>query len=146
MTADEESLITTSSETRQEAMMPTEIHAEATLPQRAVHEFREFAILTLYLYITLGAVIVMKTAVLHTEGIEFAPWGVAIVKALLLAVLSELGRQSDRLDAGVVQLSQQGCDQRALPRAAHSSGEPPAELRRAGSSVRKHVGRSSWLR
>ena len=50
------------------------------------------------------------------------------------------------LDAGFVQLSQQGCDQRALPRAAHSSGEPPAELRRAGSSVRKHAGGSSWLR
>ena len=54
--------------------MPTEIHAKATLPQRAVNEFREFAILTVYLYITLGAVIMMKTAVLHTEGIGFAPW------------------------------------------------------------------------
>jgi hypothetical protein len=92
MTADEESPITTSRGTRQEAMMPTEIHAKATLPQRAVHEFREFAILTLYLYITLGAVIVMKTAVLHTVGIEFAPWGVAIVKALLLAKFMLVGR------------------------------------------------------
>ena len=72
--------------------MPTEIHAKATLPQRAVHEFREFAILTVYLYITLGAVIVMKTAVLHTEGIEFAPWGIAIVKALLLAKFMLIGR------------------------------------------------------
>jgi hypothetical protein len=27
----------------------------------------------------------VKAAVLHTEGIEFAPWGVAIVKALVLA-------------------------------------------------------------
>jgi hypothetical protein len=73
-------------------MMPTEIHAKATLPQRAVHEFREFAILTVYLYITLGAVIAMKTAVLHTQGIEFAPWGVAIVKALLLAKFMLIGR------------------------------------------------------
>jgi hypothetical protein len=89
---DKESLTPNSSETRQEAMMPTEIHAKATLPQRAVHEFREFAILTLYLYITLGAVIVMKTAVLHAEGIEFAPWGVAIVKALLLAKFMLIGR------------------------------------------------------
>src|SRR5260370_2563179 len=73
-------------------MMPTEIHAKATLPQRAAHEFREFAILTLYLYITLGAVIVMKTAVLHTEGIEFAPCGVAIVMALLLTKFMLVGR------------------------------------------------------
>jgi hypothetical protein len=73
-------------------MMPTEIHAKATLPQRAVHEFTEFAILTIYLYITLGAVIVMKTAVLHTVGIEFVPWGVAIIKALLLAKFMLVGR------------------------------------------------------
>jgi hypothetical protein len=73
-------------------MMPTEIHAKATLPQRAAHEFREFAILTLYLYITLGAVIAMKTAVLHTEGIEYAPWGVAIIKSLLLAKFMLVGR------------------------------------------------------
>ena len=72
--------------------MPTEIHAKATLPQRAVHEFTEFAILTIYLYITLGAVIVMKTAVLHTVGIEFVPWGVAIIKALLLAKFMLVGR------------------------------------------------------
>ena len=69
--------------------MPTEIHAKATLPQRAVHEFREFAILTLYLYITLGAVIVMKTAVLHTEGIEFhwGAWGSLVYFAVFTAVV-----------------------------------------------------------
>ena len=49
-------------------------------------------ILTAYLYVTLGAVIAMKTAVLHTRGIEFAPWGIAIVKALLLAKFMLLGR------------------------------------------------------
>ena len=65
--------------------------AKATLHQRAMHEFKEFAILTLYLYITLGAVIMMKTAVLHTEGIEFTPWGIAIVKAVVLAKFMLLG-------------------------------------------------------
>ena len=72
--------------------MPTKINAKATLHQRAVHEFREFVILTVYLYITLGAVIMMKTAVLHAEGIEFTPWGIAIVKALLLAKFMLIGR------------------------------------------------------
>ena len=65
--------------------MATETPAKATLQQRATHEIKELLILTVYLYITLGAVIAVKTAVLHTEGIEFAPWGVAIVKALVLA-------------------------------------------------------------
>jgi hypothetical protein len=69
----------------------TEIHRKATLHQRASHEFREFAILTVYLYITLGSVILMKTAVLHTEGIEFSPWGIAIVKAAVLAKFMLIG-------------------------------------------------------
>ena len=64
--------------------MATETTTKATLGQRAVHEFKELAILTAYLYVTLGAVILMKTAVLHTEGIAFAPLGIAIVKAVVL--------------------------------------------------------------
>ena len=56
-----------------------------------LHEIKEFLILTVYLYITLGAVIVMKTAVLHTEGIQFAFWGVAIVKAAVLAKFMLVG-------------------------------------------------------
>jgi hypothetical protein len=70
----------------------TETNAKATLPQRATHELKEFAILAVYLYITIGAVIMMKTAVLHTEGVDFAPWGIAIVKAMLLAKFMLVGR------------------------------------------------------
>ncbi len=44
-----------------------------------------------YLYIALGAVILTKTAVLHTQGIEFTPWGIAIVKAVVLAKFMLLG-------------------------------------------------------
>jgi hypothetical protein len=64
---------------------------KATLHQRAVHELKEFVILMVYLYVTLGAVVLMKTAVLHTQGIEFVPWGIAIVKALVLAKFMLLG-------------------------------------------------------
>jgi hypothetical protein len=69
----------------------TEIHAKATPSQRAVHELKEFAILTAYLYVTLGAVIVMKSAVLHTHGIDSPMWGIAIVKAMLLAKFMLIG-------------------------------------------------------
>jgi hypothetical protein len=69
----------------------TETNVQATMQQRATHEIKEFLILTLYLYITLGAVIAMKTAVLHTQGIEFAFWGVAIVKAAVLAKFMMIG-------------------------------------------------------
>ncbi len=65
--------------------MAIETHAKATAGQRAFHELKEFVILTIYLYITLGAVILMKTAVLHSHGIDSPVWGIAIVKAMLLA-------------------------------------------------------------
>jgi hypothetical protein len=69
----------------------TETTAKPPLHQRAMHEFKELAFITLYLYITIGAVILMKTAVLRTQGIEFAPWGIAIVKAVVLAKFMLIG-------------------------------------------------------
>jgi hypothetical protein len=72
-------------------MVITETNAKATLHQRAMHELKELVFISLYLYITLGAVILMKSAVLHTQGIEFTPWGVAIVKAVVLAKFMLLG-------------------------------------------------------
>jgi hypothetical protein len=75
-----------------------ETTAKAPLHQRAIHEFKELVFISLYLYITLGAVILVKTAVLHAEGIEYAPWGIAIVKAVVLAKFMLLG---DAMKIGV---------------------------------------------
>jgi hypothetical protein len=72
--------------------MTTQAPTKATLQRRATSELKEFVILTAYLYVTLGSVIVMKTAVLHSYGIDTALWGVAIVKALLLAKFMLIGR------------------------------------------------------
>jgi hypothetical protein len=72
--------------------MTIETTTKAKLGQRAVHEFKELAILTAYLYVTIGAVILMKAAVLHTAGVSFVPWGIAIVKALVLAKFMLIGR------------------------------------------------------
>jgi hypothetical protein len=71
--------------------MATEPIVKTTLHHRAMHELKEFAILTVYLYINLGAVIMVKTAVLHSQGIDYAPWGIAIVKAAVLAKFMLLG-------------------------------------------------------
>jgi hypothetical protein len=68
-----------------------ETNAKVTLRERAMHEFKELVIISLYLYITLGAVILLKTAVLHDQGIGFSPWGIAIVKAVVLAKFLLLG-------------------------------------------------------
>jgi hypothetical protein len=69
----------------------TETTVKATLWQRATHEAKEFAIVAVYLYITLGAVILMKTAVLHSQGIAFAFWGVSAIKAAVLAKFMLIG-------------------------------------------------------
>jgi len=69
----------------------SEGNAKSTPRQRVVRELKELAIVTLYLYITLGAIILMKTAVLRDQGVDFAPWGVAIVKAVVLAKFMLVG-------------------------------------------------------
>jgi hypothetical protein len=70
----------------------TETASKATiLHQRLMHELKEFVILAVYLYITLGAVILMKTAALHAEGVAFEPLGIAAVKALVLAKFMLIG-------------------------------------------------------
>ena len=72
--------------------MATDTHAKATLRGRAVHELAELAIITSYLYVTLGAVILMKVSVLRDQGVSFAPWGIAAVKAVVLAKFILIGR------------------------------------------------------
>lgn len=71
--------------------MITETAAKPPLHQRAMHELKKLVFISLYLYVTLGAVILLKTAVLRTQGIEFTPWGIAIVKAVLLAKFMLVG-------------------------------------------------------
>ncbi len=54
--------------------MATETKEKSNLHQRAMRELKELVFMSLYLYITLGSVIMMKTAVLQTQGIAFTPW------------------------------------------------------------------------
>lgn len=56
-----------------------------------IHEFKELGIISLYLYIPLGALILLKAALLRDQGIAFSPWGIAIIKALVLAKFMLLG-------------------------------------------------------
>lgn len=59
---------------------------------RATEELKEFLILSLYLYVCLGAIIIMKSAILNSVGVEFDAWGIAAVKALLLAKFMLIGK------------------------------------------------------
>jgi hypothetical protein len=66
--------------------------AKVPLHERALEEFKELLILTFYLYICFGALMLQKTVVLRDAGISFDMWGIALVKALLLAKFMLVGR------------------------------------------------------
>ena len=57
---------------------------EKTLKQKAIHEFREFLSVSLYLYIFLAMFIVYKTIILRQHEIDFAAHGLAMINALVL--------------------------------------------------------------
>lgn len=61
------------------------------LRQRAIAEMRKLLVVTVYLYVCFGAIILYKTAVLEGAGVTFAPWGIAIVKAVILAKFMLIG-------------------------------------------------------
>jgi hypothetical protein len=54
------------------------------LLQRLRRELSEYLIISAYLYVCFGSLTLYKAAVLHSEGIAYAPFGFAIVKALIL--------------------------------------------------------------
>ena len=64
----------------------------ASFREKALREFKEMAALSLYLYICLGAVLLLKAAVLQDAGVSSVVWGIAAVKALLLEKFMLLGR------------------------------------------------------
>jgi hypothetical protein len=57
---------------------------KATLVQRMRHELSEYFMISAYLFVCFGALLFYKAAILESDGIEFAPFGIAIVKALVL--------------------------------------------------------------
>ena len=57
-----------------------------------VEEFKALAALAAYLYVCFGALMLCKSAVLREAGIHYEIWGLAAIKALLLAKFMLLGR------------------------------------------------------
>jgi len=64
----------------------------ASIRQKAAHEFKEMVALALYLYICFGAVMLLKVSILRDAGVTFDAWGIAAIKALLLAKFMLIGR------------------------------------------------------
>lgn len=62
-----------------------------TFVQKAKHELREYALLSTYLFVCFGALILYKMSILGEEGISYLPTGLAAIKALVLAKFIMLG-------------------------------------------------------
>ena len=52
-----------------------EDHPKLNLTQRVAREVREYAVISLYLYVCLGALLLYKGALLRAEEISYAPYG-----------------------------------------------------------------------
>src|SRR5271165_2086424 len=70
----------------------TKLPSKKAVRKKAAHELMELVILTAYLYVAFGVIIFYKYAILQGEGIGWAPWGLAIIKALLVAKFVLLAR------------------------------------------------------
>jgi hypothetical protein len=71
--------------------MSDDTAAKPGLRQRAIDELKEFLVIALYLLICFTALLYLKAAILRAEGITFAPFGIAAVKALILAKFMSMG-------------------------------------------------------
>jgi hypothetical protein len=80
--------------------MTTTANSDEGIGHRTIHEFKRFAFIFLYLYITLGAILLMKAAVLQAHGIDFVPWGIAALKAAVLAKFILIGHALKLGDRG----------------------------------------------
>jgi hypothetical protein len=73
--------------------MSEQAHGKAAaIRSKFIEEFKAMAALAAYLYVCFGAIILFKSAVLREAGIHHEIWGLAAIKALLLAKFMLLGR------------------------------------------------------
>ena len=66
----------------------------ATLAQKARHEFVEMLGVCGSLYICFAAVLLLKSAILHGVSVQYEPYGLAAIKALILGKFILLGQMA----------------------------------------------------
>ena len=71
--------------------MKTGTSTKGAIGERLTTELREFAVIAAYLYICFTALLYLKSAILQAQGIAFAPFGLAAVKALICAKFVSVG-------------------------------------------------------
>jgi len=62
------------------------------ISKRLADEFFEFVVIAAYLWICFTAIFYLKSSILKAQGIAFAPFGFAAVKAVICAKFASVGR------------------------------------------------------
>ena len=65
--------------------------SKGTIRGRIANELIEFAVIAAYLYVCFTALAYLKAAILQAQGVSFAPFGIAAVKALICAKFMSVG-------------------------------------------------------
>jgi hypothetical protein len=65
--------------------------SKVSFGKRVTDELKEFAVVAAYLYVCFTAILFLKASILKAEGIEFAPFGFAAIKALICAKFVSVG-------------------------------------------------------
>jgi hypothetical protein len=75
-----------------EGIMSKQTHSSGSIRSKLVEEFTAMAAIAAYLYVCFGAVIIFKSSILRAEGIHYEIWGLAAVKALIMAKFMLIAR------------------------------------------------------
>ena len=65
-----------------------------TLAHKAREELAEYSIISAYLYVCFGAIILYKAAILRGNGIDYALYGTALFKALIIGKFITIGEMA----------------------------------------------------
>jgi len=71
--------------------MQNEDRPKLSLVGRATDELKEYFIVAAYLYVCFAAILYFKASILEAQGVAFAPFGFAAIKALICAKFVSVG-------------------------------------------------------
>lgn len=66
-------------------------HEKLSARERLMEELRKYALISLYLWICFAVILVYKSSILASENIDYLPYGIALVKALVLGKFILIG-------------------------------------------------------
>ena len=76
--------------------MQSDSPAKTSVGNWLIEELLSFSLLAGYLFICFAALLYLKEAILEAQGVTFAPWGFAAIKAVIVAKFMMMSRRLDR--------------------------------------------------